>query len=54
MADGDGGWGLLGGPGRFDYPETIRKPRLPSLGLQGWYGLVRSGWAGLGLTGLDF
>ena len=22
---GDGEWGLLGGLGRFDYPETIRK-----------------------------
>ena len=60
MADGDGGRGLLGGPGRFDtarlsgnFPGAFRKPRLAGLGWQEWSGLVRSGWAGPGLTGLD-
>ena len=37
MADGDGGWGLLGGRGRLDYPETIRGLS-GNLGWQAWAG----------------
>ena len=44
MADGDGGWGLLGGLGRFYYAEAIRKLRLAGLGWQGWPGLAGLRW----------
>ena len=56
----DSGWGWRMGATRWagtfrlfgNYPETILKPRLAGLGWQG-SGLVWSGWAGLGLAGLD-
>ena len=46
----DGGWGLLGGLGRFDYPETIWGLSV-HLGWQAWarvvwVGPVWLGWAG--------
>ena len=54
MADGDGGWGLLGGPGRFDYLETIQGLSR-NLGWQAWAGKGGLGWsdlAGLGWASL--
>ena len=51
MADGDWAWTVrLSG----NYLGTIRKPGLAGLSWQGWSGLVRSDWEGLGLTGQDF
>ena len=55
MADGDGGWGLLGGLGRFDYPEAIQGlsgnigcQALAGKGGLGWSDLAGLGWASLG------
>ena len=58
----DGGWGWRMETAGWawtvrlsrNYSGTILKPRLAGLGWQGWSGLVQSGWAGLGLTGLNF
>ena len=51
MADGDGGGMLLGGLGRFYYPETIQKLSgnlswrgLADTGGLGWSGLAGLGW----------
>ena len=46
MADGDCGWGLLGGLGRFDYPETIWKLS-GNIGWRAWAGDGGLGWSGL-------
>ena len=51
MADGDGGWGLLGGLGRFYYPETIQKLS-GNLGWRDWADKGGLGWSGL--TGLGW
>ena len=45
-ADGDGGWGLLGGLGRIAYPDTIRKLS-GNLGWRAWAGKGGIGWSGL-------
>ena len=52
MADGDGGWGLLGGLGRFDYLETIQKLS-GNLGWRAWAGNGGLGWSGLAGLGWD-